>query len=463
MLQQDNDTVSLSDTLADIVTTGSVTFANATFNLGATGGTVSVTYDAGADGGTITNCAYLTGTSVDLEACDTQTIPEPNTGCTPGAAGCGWESGDMLTHPQISWDTGAGSQGLAAHYNTVYAASFGVLEIGLAGSAGFSLEFSGFAAVMDFLPTAGPAGVLNADLSNPTSSSAGVFGGELLALRLNVDFADAGYIGGAANLVFGDLTLCGLAAAGLNGLSVREFLDVANTMLGGGLTGYALADVAPITGLLNSSFGGGGVSTWAQEHLVAGACPGSGGWNDGDFVTYGQGSWTDQPPATALLLTHYGPVYASTNNVFQVGIPGTAGFSMLFSGSDALLAYLPEVGTPAALNTDLVDPTTSASGAFGGDVSAFKLNVDFSDAGRMPAATSLRFGDLTLCGIDTLPALNGQTVRQVLATANTLLGGGSAFTTIANLSPIIRNLNLAFSGGIVSTFAQEHLVSGACP
>lgn len=455
-------TVALSDTIDDITTTGSVTFANATFNLGATGGTVSVTYDAGADGGTITNCAYLTGTGVDLEACDTQTIDEPTTGCTPGAAGCGWLPGDMLTHPQFSWVTGSGLQVLEARYNAVYAASFGVLEIGLAGAAGFSLEFSGFAAVSDFLPTAGPAGALNADLANPTSSSAGVFGGELLALRLNVDFADAGYIGGAANVAFGDLTLCGLAVAGLDGLSVRELLDIANTQLGGGLTGYALADIAPLTGLLNSAFGGGGVSTFAQQHLYTGACP-EGRWEDGDMLTYGQGFWSANQTANDLLRANYDAVYASTGSVLRVGFP-TPGFSLIFTSAQAVLDYVPSVGPAGALDMNLINPTVfTSSGSFGGGVVALKLDIDFSDAGVLQGSAGLLFGDLTLCNFPALPALEGVTIREFLTIANTALGGGTSIYGLAEIAPITQELSVAFGAGGVSAFAQQHLVAGACP
>ncbi|HEY5944304.1 MAG TPA: hypothetical protein VIV40_02385, partial [Kofleriaceae bacterium] len=80
-----NETVVLTDALADITTTGTVTFSNAQFNLGTTTGTVTVTYDGGTDGGTITNCAHLTSETqtticsghsfptvpgVDLTACE---------------------------------------------------------------------------------------------------------------------------------------------------------------------------------------------------------------------------------------------------------------------------------------------------------------------------------------------------------------------------------------------------------
>ena len=42
---------------------------------------------------------------------------------------------------------------------------------------------------------------------------------------------------------------------------------------------------------------------------------------------------------------------------------------------------VPAGGTPAALTADLLNPATSSSGVFGGQVLALRLNVDFSAAG----------------------------------------------------------------------------------
>jgi hypothetical protein len=50
-----------------------------------------------------------------------------------------------------------------------------------------------------------------------------------------------------------------------------------------------------------------------------------------------------------------------------------------------------------------------------------------------------------------------------LGTVNTLLGGGSGTYSIAQLDPITIDLNNAFSAGMVSSFAQAHLVNGTCP
>jgi hypothetical protein len=285
-----NSTVTLTDTLDDITTTGTVTFGNAMFNLGATSGTVSVTYDGGASGGTITNCAHLTGQTqtvtnggftfplingVDLEACDTQAIDGGGNGCTPGAPGCGWKDGDMITYGQTGWgDTPAPGNAaalLVANYNSVYASTFGVLMVGLP-NPGFSMRFSSASAVLAYLPAVGTPAALTSNLVDPTSSSSGSFGGDVTALRLNIDFSDAGVLAGASGLPFGNLRLCGLTATpALNGLTVRQFSDVVNTLLGGGSGPYLIATVATVVGELNRAFGAGNVTAWAQDHVVNGA------------------------------------------------------------------------------------------------------------------------------------------------------------------------------------------------
>ena len=41
----------------------------------------------------------------------------------------------------------------------------------------------------------------------PTSSPSGSFGGDVLVLRLNVDFSDAGFLHGTSKIPFGNLVL----------------------------------------------------------------------------------------------------------------------------------------------------------------------------------------------------------------------------------------------------------------
>ena len=283
-----NGTVTLSDTLADIATTGTVTFQNAQFNLGATTGTVTATVAGGASGGTITNCAHLTSAgqttnvggstfplvaALDLEDCSTVDVGAVTT-CQPGQAGCGWHAGDLVTYAQGQYGGTPGSASgatlLAAQYNGVYA---GLFEVGRPGTTGFSLVFTTASAMFAYLPATGTPAALNADLLNTTSSASGQFGGDVAALKLNVDFSDLDVLGGSADLRIGDLSLCGLANGSLNNISVRTFLGMANTALGGGSTGIAISELDTLTRDINTSFEGGAVSAFAADHLVNGSCP----------------------------------------------------------------------------------------------------------------------------------------------------------------------------------------------
>jgi len=471
-----NSTTTLTDTSSDIATTGTVTFSNPSFDLGVLTGTVTAQYDGGASGGTITNCAHLKGTGststvggfkfpnvpgVDLEACNTQSIPPANS-CTPGTVGCGWHDGDLVTYTQDLWGAtpapGNAAQLLFDNYNTVYASTFGVVEVGLSGSAGYSIIFDSRDSVFAYLPASGSPGPLTSDLLDPTSSAAGSFGGEVLALRFNIDFSDAGLTTGTSGLHFGDLSLCGFSGLpALNGMKVRDFLGQVNSLLGGGPATYGINELEPMTVDLGFAFSGGTADVFAQDHLVNGACP---AWQNGALTTYSQDDWGNSTSTAGQILTFdFGAVYPGG---VGVGIPGTAGFSMQFSGGSDVIAYLPASGTPGPLTADVSDATSSSSGEFGGLVLSLQLDVDLGDTGYLAGSSTTKFGDLTVCNVTTLPAVNGLTVRQILADANTLLGGGSSIAQIGALDPVIDALTGAFEGGAPSVFAQQHLVNGAC-
>ena len=142
---------------------------------------------------------------------------------------------------------------------------------------------------------------------------------------------------------------------------------------------------------------------------------------------------------------------------------------MVFSGATKLLAYLPDIGAIGPLDSDLVNPTATSSGEFGGSVTALKLNIDFSDAGLLPGNLGIPFGDLVLQNFSggQLTPLNSLTVRQFAAGVNSLLGGGIFFifkhnftyhpADIATLDSTLANINGSFSRGIVDTFATNNL------
>ncbi len=175
----------------------------------------------------------------------------------------------------------------------------------------------------------------------------------------------------------------------------------------------------------------------------------------GDAITLTQDVWAVRTP----LLDNYNSVYASTLGIVEVGLSGPAGFSSRFSYPTELFDYLPATGPIGSLHADLVDPNSTSSGAFGGEVLALRLNVDFSDAGLSLGDLGIPFGDLQLRNfLGSQFDLNGLTVRQFLGQANKLLGGGtSLFYNIPELYAVTRELNGSFFAGIVYPFAQDHL------
>ncbi len=282
--QDANTTLALSDMPADITTMGTVTFTNPVIQLGATTGTVQVSYDPGASGGSITNCVHGTGTGIsdpvgsfmfpvvpaaDLTTCTTAPITQP--ACTPGAPGCGWHDGDVYSYSQNTWGADPGYGPPAQLVETYFMSLYGA-DLVLGGAR--TMEFTSAAALLDYLPQVGTPAALNASLVDPTSSSSGLFGGQVAGLRLNIDFADAGITAGTAAVRYGDLRICGLATpAGFNGMTIRDLQAAANTALGGGATSLTIADLSTVLMQINAAFEAGFASTFAQDHLVNGTCP----------------------------------------------------------------------------------------------------------------------------------------------------------------------------------------------
>jgi hypothetical protein len=116
--------------------------------------------------------------------------------------------------------------------------------------------------VQAFLPAGGTAGMLTADARDPLATSAGVLGGQILALRLNVGFSCSGAFVAAglspAISCYGEFVIpasCGKFA----GLTVDQFLAVADQAVGGKKNalkpyGASLADLNSTAECLNKMF-----------------------------------------------------------------------------------------------------------------------------------------------------------------------------------------------------------------
>jgi hypothetical protein len=180
-----------------------------------------------------------------------------------------FQPGEFVTYSQDDWGTEntAASQLLLNHFFTLYPNG---VEIGISGAGGNSAIFTTPEAVLIYLPASGgPAFPFENDYSDPTSTSAGAWGGYVLALQFDVDFNDAGLLTGSSSVLFGDLILHDLAGTPLfNGLSVREFLTGVNQFIGGSPPPYSYDDIAFLTDDLSRAFDSGTPSQFAQDHLA---------------------------------------------------------------------------------------------------------------------------------------------------------------------------------------------------
>lgn len=162
-----------------------------------------------------------------------------------------------------------------------------------------------------------------------------------------------------------------------------------------------------------------------------------GGFQNGDYCSFSQGGLGGSGAPFLLLAGNFASLFPDG---VEVGVPGSGGFSMKFSSALAVRDYLPAGGTPDQLTADLLNPTSSSSGVFGGQVLALKLNIMLSDGGATPPG----LGDLFYQ--NSGDALHGYTVRQILAAAENALGGGAlpGGYTYASLSTLCDHLNLSW-------------------
>ncbi len=180
-----------------------------------------------------------------------------------------------------------------------------------------------------------------------------------------------------------------------------------------------------------------------------------------DACTYGsftQGGWGAKPagnnPGTVLVKA-FPTVYPTG---VEIGIAGAAGHSLRFTSAKAIEDFLPSGGTPGKLTGDATNPKGKTSaGILAGQVLALRLNVDISSAGCIPKANT-GLGTLKLKGTG-LGSIDGKTVAQVFALAETALGGGAlpAGLTYSTLNDLVTNLNESFDNGVATGWANAHL------
>ena len=161
------------------------------------------------------------------------------------------------------------------------------------------------------------------------------------------------------------------------------------------------------------------------------------------YDTFTLGGWGTDPSGTNpgwLLETYFKKVYP----LGYVTIGGT--YTLKFTSPLAIRTFLRAngEGTPGVLNKSATNPTVVSGGIFADQVMALRLNVDFSNAGVKKTG----LGNLKIIS----GPLAGQTVNQVLALANTVLGGKTsalpAGVSLSTLNNVVDSINNNFADGI---------------
>jgi uncharacterized repeat protein (TIGR01451 family) len=163
-----------------------------------------------------------------------------------GSQGC---ASGFTTFTQGGW--GAPPHGnnpgalLKANFSTVFPS-------GVTIGTGKTAKFTSAAAIQGYLPAGGTGGAFTTSYVNPTSTSAGVLGGQLLSATLSVNFSNAGITKpGLGGLI--------VKSGPFAGDSVSQVLTIANTAIGGGglPSGISFSDLTTVLDNINSNFDGG--------------------------------------------------------------------------------------------------------------------------------------------------------------------------------------------------------------
>jgi hypothetical protein len=151
---------------------------------------------------------------------------------------------------------GYGAPAKGGNPATILVAAFPTLyPNGLTIGGANTLTFTSAAAVQAFLPQGGTPGVLTSSATNPTTSSAGVFAGQVLTLRLNIDLSASGSFGSDV-CSLGSLVLCGTGTS-LDGATILQIEQIAEAVLGGNLaalpSGFTVSSLNDLIDSINSS------------------------------------------------------------------------------------------------------------------------------------------------------------------------------------------------------------------
>jgi hypothetical protein len=167
--------------------------------------------------------------------------------------------GDFRTYGQGGW--GAPPHGnnpgqyLKTHWNLL-----DTVIIGCDTTGGYTLTFTTWQAVNNFLPQGGKPAPLDTSLVNPNFRIS-VLAGQVLSLALNIEFdlADSSFGNSSTNLK----DLC-VVFGTFQGWTVEEVFMEANRILGGCSTAYSPSEINYAVSSINENFEDGQVGNYLQ-------------------------------------------------------------------------------------------------------------------------------------------------------------------------------------------------------
>jgi hypothetical protein len=209
---------------------------------------------------------------------------------------------------------------------------------GLIVGSTYKLTLTSALAVKNFLPQGGSPNKFTNNYTNPTSTSAGVLGGQIIALSMNVYYNSAGYLG-TNPVPLGSLII---VSGPFAGKTVNEFLVIANQTIGGINTGYSFSDINSAATSINENFNN------PNNHNGFLTCPPTNACSIQNYKTFTQGGWGS--PGTSV------PGQIRNNYfhlVFPSGLTIGSNFTLKLTSAAAVENFLPQGGTAGAFNTRL--------------------------------------------------------------------------------------------------------------
>jgi hypothetical protein len=222
-----------------------VTGGTSPFTFTLASGVLPANLTLGSTTGKISGTPIVAGSfPITVKVTDSAQLSATSTTCTINITASN-SCGLFTTYTQGGWGAAPHGNNPGAILKQYFSLVFPTGSVSI-GSGSKVLTFNSALAIQNFLPAGGTPGTLSASATNPTSSSAGVFAGQLLAATLSLDFSNAG------------ITRFGLASQKvksgvLAGYTVTQVLALANQVIAGNYVGMpAGLTVSGLSDVLNS-------------------------------------------------------------------------------------------------------------------------------------------------------------------------------------------------------------------